>query len=310
MNVTDIDADKPDQATKAAARSSTHGSTDDSADGTKDGSKDGLKDGLKDGVPAISDVRSLDRAMAILGVFDEQRLQLSLSEIAEALDLNTSTTHRLLKSLKAHGLVSQPHGEKTYAPGPAILRLARLATRSLDLQEIARPFIRRLRDRIGETVGLHALRSDMYRVVIDQAESRQALRRSYTELGDPIPLHQGAPGKAILAFLDEDQRASVLDRPLEAANENTITDLGVLRVEVADIRSRGYALSFAERVAGIHTVAVPIFDHTTGVVAALSVTGPAIRMPPERLHDIAPTARDSARDISAALGYDGPWEAP
>lgn len=266
--------------------------------------------GSADSVPSVSDVRSLDRAMAILGVFDEQRLQLSLSEIADALDLNTSTTHRLLQSLKAHGLVTQPHGQKTYTPGPAILRLARLANRSLDLQEVARPIMRRLRDHIHETVGLHALRSDLYRVVVDQAESRQALRRSYTELGEPIPLHQGAPGKVLLAFLDAGQRESVLSRPLEASNENTITDRGALQVEINDIRARGYALSFGERVAGIHTVAVPLFDHTTGVVAALSVTGPAIRMPAERLHGIGPTARAAARDISAALGYAGPWEAP
>ena len=262
-----------------------------------------------DGVPVVSDVRSLDRAMAILGVFDEHHLQRSLSEIAEALDLNTSTTHRLLQSLKAHGLVTQPPGGKAYTPGPAILRLARLATRALDLQDVARPHMRRLRDAIGETVGLHALRSDLLRVVVDQAESRHALRRSYTELGEPIPLHQGAPGKALLAFLDDDQRETVLAQPLESANENTITDPARLREDIAAIRGRGFALSFGERVAGIHTVAVPLFDHSRDVVAALSVTGPAIRMPPERLLEIAPTARVAAGELSAALGYDGPWPA-
>lgn len=262
-----------------------------------------------DGVPVVSDVRSLDRAMAILSAFDEDHLQRSLSEIAEALDLNTSTTYRLLQSLKAHGLVTQPNGTKAYTPGPAILRLARLATRSLDLQEVARPIMRRLRDTIGETVGLHSLRSDLYRVVVDQAESRHALRRSYTELGEPIPLHQGAPGKVLLAYLETDQRESILARPLVAANQDTIVDRDALREDLAATRSRGYALSFGERVAGIHTVAVPLFDHTTGVVGSLSVTGPAIRMPSERLADIAPTARSAALDISAALGYAGPWEA-
>ena len=246
--------------------------------------------------------------MAILGAFDEQNLQLSLSEIAEALDLNTSTTHRMLQSLKAHGLVAQPDRSKSYTLGPEILRLARLATRSLDLQEIARPHIRRLRDTIGETVGLHALRSDLFRVVVDQAESRQALRRSYTELGEPIPLHQGAPGKAIFAFLDEDQREALLARPLDPANDNTITDPDALRTDLDAARMRGYALSFGERVAGIHTVAVPIFDHTGGVTGALSVTGPAMRMPAERLETIAPTAIAVAHAVSSALGHDGPRE--
>lgn len=263
-----------------------------------------------DRVPDVSGVRSLDRAVAILGAFDEARPRLSLSEIADALGLNTSTAHRLLQALKAHGLVTQPDGGKAYALGPTVLRLARLATGSLDVQEIARPFMRRLRDAIGETVGLHVLRSDNLRVVVDQAESHQALRRSYTELGEPIPLHQGAPGKVLLAYLPEDQREAILDAPLDAANENTVTDADALRRELATVRGRGYALSYGERVGGIHTVAVPLRDHDGRVVAALSVTGPAMRMPRERLVAIAPIAQGAARDVSARLGYRGPWEDP
>lgn len=263
-----------------------------------------------DRVPDVSGVRSLDRAVAILRTFDERRPRLSLSEIAEALGLNTSTAHRLLQALKAHGLVAQPDGGKAYALGPTVLRLARLATGSLDVQEIARPFMRRLRDAIGETVGLHVLRSDLRRVVVDQAESHQALRRSYTELGEPIPLHQGAPGKVLLAFLPEEQREGILGGTLEAANENTITDDVALRRELDGVRQRGYAISFGERVGGIHTVAVPLRDHDGDVTAAISVTGPAMRMPRERLEAIAPIASATAREISARLGHRGPWEEP
>jgi len=261
-------------------------------------------------VPDVSGVRSLDRAVAILRAFDERRPRLSLSEIAFALALNTSTAHRLLQALKAHGLVAQPDGGKSYALGPTVLRLARVATGSHDVQELARPFMRRLRDAIGETVGLHVLRSDLVRVVVDQAESHQALRRSYTELGEPIPLHQGAPGKVLLAFLPEEQRTQLLTGTLEAANENTVTDAARLRAEMDAVRHSGYAVSFGERVGGIHTVAVPLRDHHGQVSAALSVTGPALRMPRERLEAIAPLASATAREISTRLGYLGPWEGP
>lgn len=261
-------------------------------------------------VPNVSGVRSLDRAVAILCAFDDARPRLSLSEIADALHLNTSTAHRLLQALKAHGLVTQPGGGKAYALGPTVSRLGRLATDSLDVQEIARPFMRRLRDAIGETVGLHVLRSDLLRVVVDQAESHQALRRSYTELGEAIPLHQGAPGKVLLAYLPEDQREEILDAPLEAANENTVTDAATLRNELDVVRRQGYALSYGERVSGIHTVAVPLRDHDGRAVAALSVTGPAIRMRRKRLVAIAPIALGVARDVSARLGCRDPWKDP
>lgn len=257
----------------------------------------------KRGVPTVSGVRSLDRAVAILSAFDERRPLLSLSEIADVLGLNTSTAHRLLQALKAHGLVSQPDGGKSYALGPRLLGLARLATAALDIREVALPQMRALRDEAGETVGLHVLRPDLSRMVVDQAESSQPLRRTYTDLGHPIPLHQGAPGKVLLAFLPEDERESVLGRPLAAANENTITAVDALRNELVAIRKRGFALSFGERVLGIHTVAVPVRDHSGRVTAAVSVTGPAQRMPRRRLLEIAPLAEARAREIAAALGY-------
>lgn len=259
-------------------------------------------------LPVSSGIRSLDRAVAILGVFDEAHPRLSLSDIAEALNLNTSTTHRLLQSLKAHGFVTQPDGGKSYALGPTLLRLARLATGALDVQEIARPSMRRLRDAVGETVGLHVLRSDLVRIVVDQAESHQALRRSYTELGEAVPLHQGAPGKVLLAFLPPDLREQVLSGPLAAANENTIIEPDALRADLAKIRTMGFATSFGERVGGIHTVAVPLVNDEGRTTAALSVTGPAMRMPRERLEAIAKVARATAREISTRLGYRGPWK--
>lgn len=258
--------------------------------------------------PAVSGNRSLDRAMSILHVFDEAHPRRTLSEIAEALGLNTSTTHRLLQSLKAHGMVTQPGEGRDYALGPEILRLARLADGSLDLQEIARPFMIRLRDEIGETVGLHVLRDDLSRVVLDQVESHHALRRSYTGVGEPIPLHQGAPGKVLLAFLPGDQRERILAQPLDAANERTVTDAPTLRDELARIRELGYATSFGERVDGIHTVSVPVWDHEGDVTVSLSVTGPAIRMPPERLEAIAPIAISTAGELAMRLGYRGTWK--
>ncbi len=256
----------------------------------------------------MSGVQSLDRAVAILRAFDLRRPQMGLSEIAEALELTVSTTHRLLQSLKAHGLVIQSDGSKAYAPGPALLDLAAVAQSALDVQEIARPILPRLRDRVGETVGLHVIRNDIYRVVVDQAESHHPLRRTYTGLGEPIPIHQGAPGKVLLAFLDADRREAVFQVPLEAATEGTIVDEDALRADLEEIRSRGYALSFGERVAGIHTVAVPIFDHNGRATASLSITGPAIRMPADRLERMVPAVTAAAFEISTHLGYVPPKE--
>ncbi|MGH3666329.1 MAG: IclR family transcriptional regulator, partial [Egibacteraceae bacterium] len=200
-----------------------------------------------------------------------------------------------------HQLVRRAAGRR-YALGPHLLRLARVAHPGVDLQVIALPVMRRLRDACGETVGLH-VRSGDRRLVIDQVESLQPLRRTYTELSERIPLHQGAPGKVLLAFMPAEQREEVLAGPLDAATPSTITDPQILRAELDQIRDRGCAFSIEERVAGIRTVAVPIRNHTGAVRAGLSVTGPALRVTPQRLEELAPLAMRAGAEVSGALGW-------
>lgn len=250
-----------------------------------------------------SEVRSLDRAIAILNAFTRERNELGVSQIAQLTGLNTSTAHRLLGSLATNGLVQQVSGSRRYALGPHILRLAYIASGHVNVQEAALPIMRRLRDASDETVGLHLLRADNRRVVVDQVESHKPLRRTYTELGQPIPLHQGAPGKVLLAFLSPEAREAVLAGPLEAATAVTPTDADKLREELLLIRERGYALSFGERVTDIHTVAVPVANHTGEVIASLSITGPTVRMPPERLEQLAQLAIAAGQELSRQLGY-------
>ncbi|CAN5660187.1 IclR family transcriptional regulator [soil metagenome] len=251
--------------------------------------------------PRPNGVQSLDRAVAILDCFTADRQELGLSEIARITGLTTSTAHRLLHSLQSHGLVRRVP-DRRYMLGPHLLRLARGAHPGVDLQVVALPVMRRLRDATGETVGLHVL-SGHCRLVVDQVESRQPLRRTYTELEERIPLHQGAPGKVLLAFLPAEERDEVLAGPLAAATPATITDPVLLRIELDQIIRKGCAFSFEERVVGIRTVAVPIRSHAEAVRASVSVTGPAMRVTAQRLQELAPLVIRAGAEISAMLGW-------
>lgn len=255
------------------------------------------------GRPAThSGVKSIDRAVAILNVFTREHAELTLSEIARRSGLTTSTAYRLLSALQAHGLVEQV-ANKRYALGPHVRRLAHMATARPALREAAAPVMRWLRDITGETVGLHVLTSGPRRLVIDQVESRHDLRRIYTGLGEPIPVHEGAPGKVLLAYLPLQERESVLAHKLEAATAQTIVEPGALRREIDRVRERGYATSIEERVPGIRTLAVPVWDHTNVVIASLSVTGPGLRLTRERLRDLLRPAVRAGHELSAQLGF-------
>lgn len=246
-------------------------------------------------------VQSIDRAVAVLRCFGARTPELGISEIARLTELSTSTVHRLLAAMQRNGLVRQVAGRK-YALGPLLVQLARSGAFPTTLRDAALETMRDLRDRYDETVAIHELLPSYERAVIDQVESRQELRRTYTELGTPIPLPLGAPGKVLLAFVPEDIRRAVLAQPIAQVTPETITDAAALSDQLAEIRDTGHAMSFAERTPGIRTVAAPIFDHTGRVVGCLSISGPEIRMPRNRMDELAPHIRDAAQEVSARLG--------
>ena len=135
--------------------------------------------------------------------------------------------------------------------------------------------------------------------MVDQVESRQELRRTYTDIGVPIAAAARRPGKAILSMLPVAQQEYWLSRPIESVTPRTITDPDELRAELAMARSRGWAGSRSERTPGIRAVAAPIFDHSGAVIGALglSVGG----------HDDRPlgtVARPPRRTVSPVPGLD------
>jgi IclR family acetate operon transcriptional repressor len=237
-------------------------------------------------------VQTFDRAVAILDAFTPNRPELGVSEIARITGLSRSTVHRLLSTLRRHELVQQVPGGRNYALGP-------------HLQDVAKVVMTELRDKCEETVGLHTPLGPFTRTVLDQVESRQQLRRTYGEIGVPIPIYQGAPGKVLLSHADVELQERILAGKLEAATSRTITDPDKLRKELVRAKKNGFALSFEERIEGISTVAVPISNHTGAVIAALSVTGPSTRVGRKRLMEFVPLAQEAAESISARLGFTG-----
>jgi IclR family acetate operon transcriptional repressor len=251
--------------------------------------------------PARAGVQSIDRAVAILRCFDARRPELGISEIARMTGLSTSTTHRLLAAMQSNSLVRQTPGRR-YGLGPLLVQLARSGAVPTTLRDAALPFLRALRDEIDETVAVHELLPTDERAVVDQVESHQELRRTYTDIGVPLALPHGAPGKAILAMLPPDRQKRWLSRPIPAATPHTITDPDELRAQLATIRARGWAESQAERYPGIRAVAAPLFDHTGAVVGALGASVPEVRMDDRRAAELGERVRAVAWEVSETLG--------
>jgi DNA-binding IclR family transcriptional regulator len=254
-------------------------------------------------IPARQSVQAIDRAVAIMSVFSRARPVAGVSEIAELTGLSRSTVHRILVSLASHGLVTQVPRSTDYCLGPRLLALAETARVRMSLELLAEPAMTALRDYTGETVALHILDDTPARRTIAQVESVHALRRTYTDIGAPLPPHQGAPGKVLLAFAEPELQEKVLADDLRSAVTLARIDPEKLRVELAEIRERGFALSIEERVPGVVGLAVPVRDHSGRVVAALSVSAPSLRADAEKLIELAPRAMQAADELSSQLGY-------
>jgi IclR family acetate operon transcriptional repressor len=250
---------------------------------------------------ASTGVQAIDRAVAILRCFDARHPSLGISDIARATKLSTTTTHRLLTAMQTNRLVRQT-SDRRYSLGPLLVQLARSGAMPTTLHDVALPLMTALRDEVDETVALHELLPTGERVVVDQCESHHELRRTYTDIGTPLPLPHGAPGKAILSVLPVEQQERWLSGPIAAVTPLTVTDPEALRAELAQARARGWAVSNGERTTGIRAVAAPIFDHTGEVVGALGVSVPALRMDDARSQQLGVRCADVAWRISEGLG--------
>lgn len=245
-----------------------------------------------------STVQSVARVAAIINVLAESPRDCTLSEIAARANLPSSTTHRLLNSLIQVGYVQQNQDTARYGLSIYLIRLGHLATQKNDLIHAARPWLEQMARQTGETVNLTTRFEDSV-IQLDHVDSPNMLRVSYPS-GKRFPLHGSASGKIFLAFMPADERERMLTGDREIFTQNTIVQREQLERELIAIREQGFALDNAEREIGMRCVAAPIQGSHGSVNAAVSVSGPSVRISLERLYEIAGDLIVTAQAISEA----------
>ena len=251
---------------------------------------------------AVAGSQTLDRALGtLLRIGESGPRGLTLAECSAALGYSKPTVHRILRTLAARGFLTVDGERGRYTLGVANLRLGMAFLEQLDLRDEARPILRELGERTGETVHLGVLDgSDV--VYIEKVESRHAVRM-FSQIGRTMPAHSTAIGKAILAYLPDDELARVLPERLEARTPATITDRQQLLEHLAGVRRRGYSTDEIENEEGIRCVGAAIFDHTGVARGGVSVAGPASRVTPERTPELGELVRTAALEISRRIGF-------
>jgi DNA-binding IclR family transcriptional regulator len=245
-------------------------------------------------------VRSVQRALGILGLLTDDRPTVSVRDIVEATGLAKTTVLRLVSTLEQSGLLwATTNG---YMAGPGLWRWAHLARRSWELPPETQRGMRELAARQRETVNLYVAR-DVYRVCVAQQESPQPLRH-VVHVGDELPMWAGASSKVLL----RDAGPGILER-IARSSPNGPEHAAVMRKWIDEATAKGYGESHGEREEGLSAVAVPILGNTGGVVAALALSGPTIRFTESRVAEFAADLVRMGRQMSER-GFASPFGKP
>lgn len=246
----------------------------------------------------------VDKALDVLEFLSRQREPAGLQELSQALDIPKATLFRYLFTLEQRGYVRKDAKDGAYTLGLRVLELADEALGRLTVHEAALPGMRELLYRFRETVnlGVHEGKEVVY---VEILESPQSFKMS-AHVGGRDYLHTTSIGKAILAFLPQKQVHRLLEETgLPARTQNSITSLPELEQELALTRERGYAIDNEENENGARCVGAPIFDRSGRVIAALSITGLAMRSSMAEIEEQGRALLEVTSEISSKMGYLG-----
>jgi IclR family acetate operon transcriptional repressor len=245
-------------------------------------------------------VQSLDRALRILAIVAEAD-GLSLSGVAERSGLAASTAYRMLTTLANHGMVEFADAEQLWSIGVEAYRIGSAFLRSRRLVDRARSVMQSLMERTGETANLGVAEDDCV-VFVSQVETHQAIR-AFFRPGTRSPFHASGIGKAVLAYLPADRVESIIQKTgLEAFTGKTLSQRAMLAADLAEIRARGWSVDDEERHPGMRCVAGPIFNEFGEPVGGISISGPTVRVTPDRLAALGPEVCEAAAVVTRMIG--------
>jgi IclR family acetate operon transcriptional repressor len=243
-----------------------------------------------------SGTQAIDRAARLLTEVVHSPDAVTFTELAAVTGLAKSTTSRLLFALERNGLVRRDEAGR-FLPGEVFVRFAWRGGAKAGLAEVAQPFLHRLGKATRETINLGVASGGMVEQIA-QVDSTYMIGGT-NWIGLSVPLHCSALGKVLLAH----GAAQLPPGRLERRTGKTITSHAALEADLAEARGRGYAVTDEELEPGLIAVAAPVYRYDGGVVAAISVSGPTIRLAPDRVSAAAARCVQEAAALSAVLGY-------
>lgn len=251
---------------------------------------------------ANNNVQSVERALTLLETLTEHPDGCSLKLLSVETGLNKSTIHRLLHTMMCFKFIHQDPETEKYSLGTRILYLSNCLLDSLDIRAIASLPLKELCKKTGESAHLLIMQGDSA-VYVSKVENPQRAVRMYSMIGKSIPLYCSSGGKAMLAWMPEENARQILEsRQLKRITSATITNPDVLMAQFQKVREHGFATDWFEHEESVFCLASPVFDSQSRPVAAVSIAGTPLQFNPDNYNLFCEYVLQTARTISERLG--------
>jgi IclR family acetate operon transcriptional repressor len=252
-------------------------------------------------------VQSVTRGLSILEALAKSGSGLTLTDVAQRVQLPPSTTHRFLSTLERMGYVYQAGELGLWYVG---LQAFTVGTSFLDNRDFvaqSHAYMHRLMEQAGETANL-AILDGTEAVFVGQVQCHEMMR-TLVKLGSRVPLHASGVGKALFAALSDEQIDAILKvKGLPRITENTIVAAETMWAALRVIRQRGYSFDDEEHARSTRCVGAAIYDEHAEPLGAISVAGPSARLSDERIRHLGPIVAHIAEELTRHIG--GKWPHP
>ena len=249
-------------------------------------------------------IQVLDRAIGIMEAVSAVD-GITLTSLSHQTGTTTSTTHRILTTLEANGLVTMDKERKLWFIGVNAFQIGNGFLRNRKVVDLARPLMRDLMSRTGESVNL-GVEDDGAIVYLAQIECHNPIR-AFHRPGTRTTIHSSAMGKAILASWPDQAINKLLEKVgMPGFTRKTLTNDRRFFADLEKTRERDWAFDDEEATVGMRCVAAAIYNEFNEAVAAMSISGPTTRLTYDRIGELGPMIKRAASDVTVAIGGEGP----
>ncbi|MDW7644310.1 MAG: IclR family transcriptional regulator [Desulfuromonadales bacterium] len=248
-------------------------------------------------------IQAVSHALDLLEQFHGDVDELGVTELSKRLKLHKNNVFRLLATLESRGYIEQNKATENYRLGLNALELGQTFIKQMGLLRQAKPILEDIVNDCNETAYV-AIFKEGYIVYLDVVETNLTVR-VVSRVGSRLPAHCTASGKVHLAYMSDEEIDSILpNSELKGYTPTTYTDREVLKKDLKKIAEQGYAIDNEELDPGVRCLAAPIRDYTRRIVGAVSISGPSMRFPDERIEkELVPLVLKAGEDLSTRLGF-------